>query len=338
MQQRHDNLRKAAILVASLDRLSADKMLNEMSPEQAARLRRALVELGPVDPEEQGEVIEEFFRIGPLVPRRFPAGIELGGRVAQEMQFADLGGSVATPRESVEPGAEPFRCLRNVSGAELSQYLEREHPQTIALVVSHLPAERAAETLACLGPRLQAEVARRLVDLEAAEPEVIREVERGLESWLAEKLRGDERRRVGMTALQGILAAADDRTQQEILTNLGAVDQRLAGKLKPPARRAPDFADLERWEDAALIALVERADPEVVILALAGARHEFVERVLVALPGQRARVWRQALDHLGPTPLSDLETAQRRLAAFAESLEASGKLGATTPRRFSLAV
>ena len=83
MQKESSNLRKAAVLVASLDRSAADTLLNEMSPDQAQRLRRAIVELGLVDPEEQSQTIEEFFRIGPLVPEKFPAGIELGSRLAR---------------------------------------------------------------------------------------------------------------------------------------------------------------------------------------------------------------------------------------------------------------
>ncbi len=85
MTAANDNLRKAAILVASLDRASADSLLQQMSADQAARLRRALVELGPIDPDEQSDVIEDFFRIGPLVPEKLPAGIELDGSLVREL-------------------------------------------------------------------------------------------------------------------------------------------------------------------------------------------------------------------------------------------------------------
>jgi flagellar motor switch protein FliG len=337
MKKRSDNVRKAAILIASLDRDAADALLNQMSDEQARRLRRALVELGDVEPDEQAEVIEEFFRIGPMAPEKFPAGVELCDTLAEELGFGASGGSLATPRESVEPGTASFRFLEVLSAAELAGYLEREHPQTIALVVSHLTAQRAGDVLGRLSPLVQAEVARRLVDLDPAQPEVIREVERGLENSMAAEVRSRERRQAGLATLEGILQAADDRTQQEILANLDAVDRQLAGKLGAPRRRPLSFAELQRWDDRALAAVLERADTEIAVLALAGANHDFVERLLAILPRAQARALRYALDHLGPTKLSDLETGQDELAALAEAMQSSGELKRETARRLSLA-
>jgi len=337
MKQRPENIRKAAILVTSLDRQSADALLNEMTPDQARRLRRALVELGPVDPEEQADVIEEFFRIGPLIPEKFPAGIELDGKLAQELGFNPSGPASAGARDGEAAGRARFECLNGVAPAELSAYMEREHPQTIALVASHLPADRAADLLARLSPLLQAEVARRLIDLAPAEPEVIREVERGLENWLAEEANSRTRRTAGLATLEGILKAANDRGRQEILANLDAVDRSLAGKLGPARRRPLAFAELMRWDDRSLGAVLERAETEIAVLALAGAEPEFTKRALAILPLAQARALRYALDHLGPTRLSDLETAQDELAAVADAMVASGELKSEVARGLSLA-
>ncbi len=106
------------------------------------------------------------------------------------------------------------------------------------MVMSHLPKDRSADLLACLPARMQAEVARRLVDLEEADPEVVRDVERGLQSWLEQQDRNQQRRKAGLATLEGILQAADESTQHEILANLGIVDRRLARDLPPPRRRA----------------------------------------------------------------------------------------------------
>lgn len=336
-RQTTQNLRKAAILVASLDRSSADALLNQMTAEQAQRLRRALVELGPVDPDEQTEVIEEFFRIGPLVPVKFPAGVDLDGRLARQMGFAAAGGSTATPRASLDPQRAPFRFLEEASATELARYLEREHPQTIAVVVSHLPPERGADLLACLSASLQAEVARRLVDLEAADPEVVREVERGLQSWLAEQLKSRQRRKAGLATLEGILQAADHRTQHELLSNLGNYDEQLVRNLTPPRRQLPTMAELEQWDDTALALLLERANPEVMSLALAASSAGLVERVLGGLPRAQAKALRHRIEHLGPTPLSDLEAAQAELIETAYELQMRGEVTSPTARHVSLA-
>ena len=105
----------------------------------------------------------------------------------------------------------PFRALHEASPRSLAPFLEREHPQTIAVIVSHLPSDRAAEVLAGLPGDLQIEVARRLVDLEETDPEILQEVERGLESWLCEQVRSDRRRGPGSTRSTTSWALASPR-------------------------------------------------------------------------------------------------------------------------------
>jgi flagellar motor switch protein FliG len=227
--------------------------------------------------------------------------------------------------------------LEEASAIELARYLEREHPQTIAVVVSHLPPERGADVLASLPASLQAAVARRLVDLEAADPEVVREVERGLQSWLAEQVKSRARRKAGLATLEGILQAADNRTQHELLSNLENYDEQLVRKLSPPRRQLPTMAELEQWDDSALVLLLERTDAEVMTLALAGSSASLVERVLGCLPRARAKALRHAIQHLGPTPLSDLEAAQTALAEMAYDLQLRGEVTGATSRHVSLA-
>lgn len=350
MKHRPTNLRKAAILVASLDERSARKLLGQMTDEQNELLRQAISELGPIDPNEQDEVIEEFFRIGPLVPDKQPSGIELDSGLARRIAI----GQRPAPRHYEQqrhyveehPSAPPFRFLHEAPVDTLAPLLSREHPQTVAVVVSHLPPNRAAELLALLPAAMQADVARRLVDLDEADPEIIREVERGLESWLSQQVRSDRRRSAGLAALHNILAAGNGRISQDIVSNLATHDRQLASKLQPQASPQPSaprppivpmtFAHVTELNDAGLGAVLRTALPEVVLLALAGAPPELVDRVLRRLPLDEGRTLRYALDHLGPTRLSDVEEAQQQLADVAMHLEETGQL--TRPkRRLSLA-
>lgn len=340
MKDRQQNIRKAAILVASLDQDSADMLLGQMSMDQAATVREAIDELGPIDPEEQNEVIEEFFRIGPLVPEKQPAGIELDIRSTRHLKRPqrEVEPPVYTSRETpLRQNTPPFRFLHESSPSVLAPLLQREHPQTVAVVVSHLPPERAARVLGALPPALQAEVARRLIDLEQADPEILREVERGLETWLSEQARSVERRSAGMTALNNILAAADREVTQDIIDNLRVHDRQLASRLAPATKRptfvqepqpaAMTFADVAELDDASLALVLRTAASEIVLLALAGAPATFVERVTRRLPPREARILRHSLDNMGPTRLSDMEEAQRQLADIASQLEETGQLG-----------
>jgi flagellar motor switch protein FliG len=337
MRKKYRNLRKAAILAASLDEQHVESLLRHMSPAQAQRLREAVADLGQIDPHEQREVIEEFFRIGPLIPDKRPTGIELDGRLPHHLSMSPSAGW--RPAESSDPGAAmPFRFLHEASAHALAPFLEREHPQTIAVVLSHLPSDRAAEVLAGLPSELQIEVARRLVDLEEADPEILREVERGLERWLCERVRGDRRRTAGIAALDGILTAASPQAKQHILANLTRHDRALAARLRVAPRPAFTFADLERLDPASLTVVLHHADVELLVLALAGASPEFAERAFELFPADESAALRKALRGLGPTRLTDVEQAQQELAQLAGQLELRGEIAPDRRGRLSVAV
>ncbi len=324
-------LRKAAILLASLDGEEAAALLRAMSPAQSHSVRLMLDQLGSVDEVERQEVIEDFLRAVSLAPVADVAGIELDAPTARAIALAGGHGSNAAQ----EITTTPFRFLHEAAPRKLVPFLEREHPQTVAVVLSHLPAQRAAEILAHLSGGLQLEVARRLVDLEETDPEVLREVERGLESWLSTQARTAPRTGA-QTPLAAILGAADPRSRQSILSNLARHDRRLADGLDARAG-AVGLTELESLDSASLSTLLKHADEEVMILALAGASAEFAERVL-ALLGPGAEDVRHALHTLGPMRMSEIESAQRQLADLARALQQRGEIQAESWAHLSVAV
>jgi flagellar motor switch protein FliG len=346
MKNRLQALRKAAILIDSLDRATADAMLSQMTPEQARAVRDAIDDLGAVPPAEQQAVIEEFFRIGPLVPEKSPPGIELDSRLARQLSTPAPRASMPTiaptktPWSDVRPGTveQPFRCLEDLSSDVLARYLRREQPQTIAVVVSHLTSQRAAEVMTLLPGELQGEVALRLTQLDKTDPEILSEIERGMRGWLPEASGSQRVRSAGLETLRGILAAADDRAKHNILQNLAQRDRGLAGKLTAPAARRITFAELEQFDNVSLANVLRSAPGAIILLALAGAGNEFVHRVLGLVPADDARQLRRGLENLGPTRLSDVETAQHELAAIAGRLESAGRRSGLETKHLSIAV
>ena len=243
MKQRQPTLRKAAILIASLDDRTARQLLEQMGTEQAQRVRKAVDELDDIDPTEQSQVIEEFCRVSPLIPKDLHPGIELDGSLAAKLSLPTQP-EMNTPsapgtNHALSPEAAPFRFLHEARAEMLTPYLEREHPQTVAVVISYLPPAQAADVLATLPAVLQAEVLGRLANLDEADPEIIREVEQSLEHWVTEQTKNHRRREAGMNAVKNILHAAGG-SQRQILANLAHHDQALAGKLtsKRPAPAA----------------------------------------------------------------------------------------------------
>jgi flagellar motor switch protein FliG len=329
-------IRKAAILVASLDPAAAETLLDQLDSEQAQRVGEAAAVLGPIDAEERQRVVDEFLRVGPMVPQRCPPGVELDGQPADGGRDGNSRGSWdgsctaipgATVQLSPQPGGEdtcpaadvnpPFRFLREAEGEKLARLLGGERPQTIALVLSHLSPQRAAGVLAHLPSLLQVEVIRRLVDLEETDPEVLREVERTLETRLSRQFAVQRRRVAGFEAVTGILDACDTRTGEQLLENLAACDRELAKKLSP---RTVDFDELTALDDAAFSGVFHAAEPEVAQTALVGASPLLVERLLRTMAPKEAKRLRRKLNHPGPIRLSDVEDARRQIAALAQRM------------------
>lgn len=316
-------IRKAAILAASLDRATADAMLEGLRPEQARRVRQMMVDLGEIDSGEQRRVIEEFFRVGPRGRDDYPPGIELDGRLARKLSIPQAPPTAGRSPSRPPADARPFRFLREAEADKLARVLAAERPQTIALVLSHLPPEQAGSVLPRLRPPLQVDVIRRLIDLEETDPEILREVERALESRLSQQVHMQRRRVAGLRAVASILEASGGQLAGQILENLAAHDQPLAERLSLPAL---EFDDLTQLDDATLGVIFRAAEPELAMTALVGAPPELIDRMLRRVPLSEAKVVRHKLDHPGPIRLSDVEGARQQLAGLARRLAVEGRI------------
>ncbi|HEY5316251.1 MAG TPA: FliG C-terminal domain-containing protein, partial [Pirellulales bacterium] len=280
---------------------------------------------GALDPAEQAAVVQAFAaaEAGQAGAARDSTPDKRPPNPPSPAVELQLSSQAAGHKPHDTPPSPHFRLLRAASGEKLRPLLEGEHPQTIALVISHLPAERAADMLATLDGELQVEVVRRLVNLEQANPEVLLEVERGLESRMLEQSLDEHRQTAGVASVAGILAAAAPQAKREILANLARHDRHLAGRL---VDREFHFSDLEQISGRSLATVIETAGMELTVLALAGAGPTLHQRMLAAVPADTAALLSGALEGLGPTRLSDVEDAQHEMARLARQLEAEGRV------------
>lgn len=314
-------IRKAAILIASLDQASADRLLDQMDPRQSQQVRRAVFELGDIDPAEQKQIIDEFFRLGPLLPQKQHPGIELDAGLAKKLAGGE-GYAAAETRPSHDEN-RPFQALQQAEDDKLAKLLITERPQTIALVLAHLAPEQSSGVLARFPAALQVEVLRRLANLEEAQPEILQEVEQALAARLSEQVQMQRRRVAGVSAVAAILEASGQHAGMQLLDNLTIHDRSLAEKLGPE-RMA--FSELVAFDDRSLEAILGAAEPDVVELALVGAPPALIDRILRLLPEAEALQVRRQLDHPGPTRLSDVEEARQRLAELARRLTFARRL------------
>lgn len=334
MNAAQQGIRKAAILVASLDTRAADAVLDQMPPERAAAVREVIMEMGDIDPAEQKRVIEDFRRSGGKVsagsaaPSARHGGVELDEGLARRL---GVGTAPRRPTESRHDGPRPFAALLDAEADKLASLLSIERPQTIALVLAHLTPDQSGTVLVRLPAALQAEVVRRLVDLEEADPEILQEVEAALAARLSRQVTMQRRRVAGMQAVSGILESCAGAVGMQILDNLRAHDQTLAERFAPPAI---DFDDLADLDDASLVEVFRAAGEELAQLALIGADPRLVNRIIRRLPVEQAAALREAIELPGVIRLSDVEEARAEMAEIARQLAAQGRI--RVPRRAAL--
>lgn len=314
---RDEQLRRAAIVVLTLDESTADNVLGQLPPEDAARLRRIMVDLERVDGDEERHILGDFLRQRPKARSHHP-GVEL----------ALSGGASATydsmPRAT--PSADenaPFRFLHAARGDKITPFIAGEHPQTIAVVLSHMPDDRAAAVLARLDGNLQADVIRRLIDLDQADPEVVREVELALETRMLEHALAERRHETGLKSVIRILEAAEPALRRGIMSNLARHDRALAERFGP---RQIEFDDLRCLDESTLATILATAGVELTRLALAGADAELVDRILAPFTAAEAKKMRRMIERIGPLRLTDVEEAQREVVRIARQLAIEGEI------------
>jgi flagellar motor switch protein FliG len=318
-----DALRKAAIVAASLDTQTADVLLERLPTQQADLLRREMTALGETRPDEQDATIAEFFRAGNRPPPVEAVTLELASGACEDQGPPIRTASPQHTTARLEADAAPFHFLRDATGDRIAPLLRDEHPQAIALVISHLPSGRGLEVLRRLTPDLQADVVRRLVELDETHPEILRDVERGLKSRISGEVRRERQRAARLSLVAGVLRSAERPVERQILTNVASHDPLLADQLRRPL---PVLDNLDRLADRDLAVVFSAAGFDLAVLALAASEAGLVERVLRQLPAIEARELRRAMDALDPTRLSDVDAAEQEILHIARRLAADGRI------------
>ena len=287
----HDGLRKAAILVASLDTAAADAVLDQLTPEQARQVREIVVEIDDIDQGEQRRVIDEFDKTEPGVPaasaRRgvewtaaWPGALPAGAGRARRSRASPLACGRTRP-------VPPFRFLQESRGRETCPRARQR------AAANHRAGALAPVSRACRGRAARdcrrtcrSNVIHRLVDLEETDPEILREVEEALRSRLSQQVEMQRRRVAGLQAVAGILQATDGRA--------GHADPRQPGEPRPRAGRearsrgaAIDVRRTGRLGRGVLAEVFDEAGPELMLPALFGAAPELVSHVLARIAAGR---------------------------------------------------
>ncbi len=313
---------KSAILLLSIDPVSGSSVLKGLMPEQVEEVTRELAGLGRVPDKLRRQVIEEFY----AVSLAYSAGAEGGLDYAKDLLKNALDPKTADrvlSQIQTQVTKAPFSFLQKAEAENLLTFIQDEHPQTIALIVCHLPHHKASEILGGLPVQKQIEVIKRIANMEQTNPEVIREVEKGLEGRLSSMLTQSMEKAGGVPTVAEILNLADRATEKSIMEGLEAEDPDLVEEIR---RLMFVFEDIRKVDDKGIQAVLREVDNDELALALKTASPELQEKIFKNMSERAAQLIKEDMQFMGPVRVSDVEQSQQRIVDIVRRLEEAGEI------------
>jgi flagellar motor switch protein FliG len=311
---------KAAILLISMGRDASSKVFNHLPEEEIDQLTLAIAGIQKVDTKEKEEVLKEFHEM--CIAQDYLA---MGGiSFAQDVLETALGKDKAVQiihRLTAQLQVKPFEFARRIDPMQIYQFLQNEHPQTIALVLAHLEPQQASIILSSLPGELQSDVARRIALLEQTSPEVIKEVEYILEQKLASTISQDFSVVGGIESIVSILNGVDRSTEKGILEQLGMKDERLVEEIK---KRMFIFEDIINLDRRAIQSVIQEVENRDLLLALKAASPEVKKVIFENMSQRMIETYEEEMQFLGPVRVKDVEESQGRIVSIIRRLEESG--------------
>lgn len=317
-----DGVTKAAILLLSIEHDAAAAILRELNAETVEEVTRTVASLGEVPDHLGHAVLEEFYGLRIASQHAKEGGLEFAKMLVRNALDPKLADKVIGQMQTQVQKA-PFSFLQRAESENLLTFIVDEHPQTISLIISHLSHHKASEILAGLPEHKQIEVVRRVANMEQTNPDVIRQVEGGLEARLANMLTHSMEKVGGVETVAEILNLCDRSTEKSILEGIEAEDPELVESIR---RLMFVFEDILLVNDKGIQAVLKEVDNDELILALKTASDELKEKIFGNMSARAAELIKEDMEYMGPVRLSDVESAQQRIVDVVRRLEESGEI------------
>lgn len=313
---------KAAVLMIALGPEVSAQVFKHLREEEIEDLTVEIASMRRVSPEVRDKVVEEFFEMYQANEYISQGGIDY----ARELLCKALGDNRADEilrRLTANLQVRPFDFARRADPAQILNFIQNEHPQTIALVMAYLSPEQAGIILSALPPDLQVDVARRLSVLDRTSPEVLREIESQLEKRLSSFVFQDFTVAGGIEATVQVLNNVDRSTERTILEALEESDPDLVDEIR---KRMFVFEDIVRLDDRSIQRVFREVESRDWALALKTASEEVSSRIFKNISKRAGEMLQEEIEYMGPVRLRDVEEAQQRIVAAIRRLEDAGEI------------
>lgn len=317
---------KVAILLIALGPQKSAEIFKHLNEEEIEELTLQIANMRMVSPEEKKIVIEEFYQICLAQEYISEGGINYAKDILERALGSEQAVNIISKLTS-SLHVRPFEFIRKADPEQLLNYIQNEHPQTIALVLSYLGHQQSAQILSSLPLEKQSEVARRIAIMDRTSPEVVREIETVLESKFSNILAQDFTTTGGIQAVVDILNAVDRGTEKHIMEELDSRDAELSEEIR---KRMFVFEDIITLDNRSIQRVIREIENSQWAIALKGASEEVKELIFSNMSKRLAEMIKEDIEFMGPVRIRDIEDSQQGIVNVIRKLEEDGEI--ITPR------
>jgi flagellar motor switch protein FliG len=321
-EERVSGIQKAAVLLIVLGPERSAMIFKHLKEEEIEELTLQIANTRSITPQVKNDVINDFYEI--CLAQQYIA--EGGIGYAKELLDKALGVEKAEDvisKLTASLQVKPFEFVRKTDASQLLNFIQDEHPQTIALILSYLSPQQASQILSSLTPDRQADVAKRIALMDRTSPDVIKEVEKVLESKLASLVNQDYTIIGGVDAVVEILNTVDRGTEKHIMENLEIEEPELADEIR---KKMFVFEDILLLDDRAIQRVLRDVDNGDLAMALKSANEQVQNAIFNNLSKRLAVMIKEDMEFMGPVRMKDVEEAQQKIVNIIRKLEDSAEI------------
>jgi len=313
---------KAAVFLVALGPEVSSEVFKHLREEEIEQLTFEIARLDKIEPADKDKVLMEFQEL--MMAQEFIAsgGIDYARDVLERALGTQKAVDIIN-RLTSSLQVRPFDFIRRTDPSHLLNFIQAEHPQTIALILSYLEPNKASQILSSLPHEIQADVAKRIATMDRTSPEVLREVERVLERKLSTLASEDYTTAGGIEAIVEILNMVDRGTEKTIIEALEDDDPELAEEIK---KRMFVFEDIVLLDDRSIQKLLREVDQQELAKALKAVDTEVQDKIFRNMSKRAASLLKEDMEFMGPIRLKDVEEAQQKIVNIIRKLEEAGEI------------
>jgi len=313
---------KAAIFLVTIGSEISAEIFKYLREDEIETLTFEIARLETIDSEQKDTILQEFQEL--MMANQF---ISTGGiDFARELLEKSLGSQKAIDiinRLTSSLQVRPFDFIRRTDPTHLLNFIQQEHPQTIALILAYLEPAKASVILQNLPHEVQSDVARRIATMDRTSPEVLREVERVLEKKLSTLSSEDYSAAGGVESIVEILNLVDRASEKQIIEQLEDEDPELAEEIK---KRMFVFEDIVMLDDRSIQKVMREVDSQELAKALKSVDTEVQDKIFRNMSKRAAGMLKEDMEYMGPVRLKDVEEAQQKIVSIIRHLEDTGEI------------